>query len=100
LAAVNSKALEIAGITADTPNPAGAVIRRRQGGTETNGVLEEAAAFPVVIKLLGQVGAEGGKAFFRAGTEMWARYGYTTAEEGRSSPGVVAIMRQVADEGA
>jgi predicted amidohydrolase YtcJ len=99
LAAVNSKALEMTGITADTADPDGGVIRRRQGSREPDGVLEETAAFPVVLKLLGQVGAEGAKAFFRAGTQMWARYGYTTAEEGRSVPGTVAIMKQVADAG-
>ncbi len=99
LAAVNTKALEIAGVTAETPDPAGGIIRREPGGNTPNGVLEETAAFPVLLKLIGQVGAEGGKAFFRAGTEMWARFGYTTAEEGRSAPGAVAIMRQVADEG-
>jgi predicted amidohydrolase YtcJ len=99
LAAVNSKALEMTGITADTADPEGGVIRRRQGSKEPDGVLEETAAFPVVLKLLSQVGAEGAKAFFRGGTQMWARYGYTTAEEGRSVPGTVGIMRQVAEEG-
>jgi predicted amidohydrolase YtcJ len=99
LAAVNSKALEMTAITADTADPDGGVIRRRQGSKEPDGVLEETAAFPVMLKLFGQVGAEGAKVFFRAGTQMWARYGYTTAEEGRSVPGTAAIMKQVADEG-
>jgi hypothetical protein len=61
LTAVNSKALEMAAITADTPDPEGGVIRRRQGGKEPNGVLEETAAFPVVFKLLSQVGVEGAR---------------------------------------
>ena len=99
LAAVNTKALEIAGVSAATPDPPGGLIRREPDGKTPNGVFEETAAFPVLLKLIGQVGAEGGKAFFRAGAEMWARFGYTTAEDGRSSPGAVAIMRQVADEG-
>lgn len=99
LFAVNSKALQMVGITADTPDPEGGVIRRREGGREPDGVLEETAGFPVVAKLLGQLGEAAGRAFLRAGAQMWARYGYTTAEEGRSSPGTVALMRQVADEG-
>jgi len=99
LFAVNSKALELAGITANTPDPEGGVIRRRAGSKEPDGVLEETAGFPVVIKLLGQLGADSGKVFTRAGTKLWAQYGYTTAQEGRSVPGSVAMMRQVADEG-
>jgi predicted amidohydrolase YtcJ len=99
IGAFNSKALEAAGITAATANPAGGVIRRKQGGQEPDGVMEESAFFPVVAKMLGQVGSEGARAFVRAGTELWARYGYTTAQEGRSSPGVTAILRQVAADG-
>ncbi|MGB3426874.1 MAG: amidohydrolase, partial [Burkholderiaceae bacterium] len=99
IVAVNSRALEIGGITAETPDPAGGVIRRKSGGKEPDGVLEETAAFPLVGKLLAQVGAEGGKTFARAGSELWARFGYTTAQEGRANPAVVAILRQVADAG-
>jgi len=97
--AVNSKAIEVAGITADTPDPQGGVIVRRSGSREPNGVFEELAAFPILMKLLAQVGPEGFKAFARAGAELWARYGYTTADEGRSVPGTAQILRQVADEG-
>ncbi len=39
------------------------------------------------------------KAIARAGAELWASYGYTTAEEGRSIPGQIEIMREVAAEG-
>jgi len=99
LVAANSKALEIGGITAETPDPAGGVIRRKSGSKEPDGVLEETAAFPLLGKLLGQVGAEGGKTFVRAGSELWARFGYTTAQEGRATPAVVAMLRQVADAG-
>ena len=96
---VNSKAIEVAGISADTPDPQGGVIVRRPGSREPNGVFEELAAFPILMKLLAQVGPEGFKAFARAGAELWARYGYTTADEGRSVPGTAQILRQVADEG-
>jgi predicted amidohydrolase YtcJ len=97
--AVNSRALEIGGITAATPDPEGGVIRREKGSKEPNGVLEETAGFPLLFKLLGQVGAEGSEAFFRAGTQMWARYGYTTAQDGRSSPGTVKLIQKMADRG-
>jgi predicted amidohydrolase YtcJ len=39
------------------------------------------------------------KTFFKAGAEMWARFGYTTAQDGGSTPGSVAAMRQVAATG-
>lgn len=99
LAAINSKALAVCGLTAETPNPAGGVIRRGDDGKEPDGVLEETAMFPVVMKLLSRAGAEGSKQFARSGAELWARFGYTTADEGRSTPAVANILRTVADEG-
>ncbi|MBP1611854.1 MAG: Amidohydrolase 3 [Acidobacteria bacterium] len=99
LYAVNSKAIEIVGTTAETPDPPGGVIRRRAGSREPNGVYEETAGGPVLVKLLGRVGVDGAKTFARAGAELWARFGYTTADEGRSTPATAGILRQVADEG-
>ena len=99
LSALNSKALEVLGITAATPDPQGGVIRRRKGSKEPDGVLEETAHYSAIAKLLGQVGAEGVKTFVRAGADLWARFGYTTADEGRSIPATAGIMKQVADEG-
>jgi hypothetical protein len=99
IVAVNSKAIEIVGTTAETPDPQGGVIRRRPGGREPDGVYEETAAMPVLMKLLSRTGADGAKTFARAGAELWARFGYTTADEGRSIPATAQILRQVADEG-
>ncbi len=99
LTAVNSKALEIGGITAETPNPAGGVIQRREGGKEPNGVLEETASFPLMLKLLSRAGPEGAATFARAGAEMWARFGYTTAQDGRTMPNAVKTMKEVAAAG-
>lgn len=98
LAAVNSKALEICGITADSPNPAGGVIQRQPGSQEPNGVLEETAAFPVMMKLIGQAGPEAAELFAQAGAELWARFGYTTADEGRANAAVAQVLRKVAAE--
>jgi predicted amidohydrolase YtcJ len=99
LAALNSKALEVVGYGADTPDPEGGVIRRRAGSQEPDGVLEETAFFGAIVKLMGDVGEDGARAFAKAGSELWARFGYTTAEEGRSMPGTVQALRHVADEG-
>jgi predicted amidohydrolase YtcJ len=96
---VNSKALEVGGITAETPNPTGGVIQRGEDGKEPNGVLEETAAFPLLIKLLGRVGPEGSATFARAGAELWARFGYTTAQDGRTMPGALKTFTAVAAAG-
>ena len=96
---VNSKALEIGGITANSKDPEGGVIRRRKGGTVPDGVLEETAAFPLLVKLLGRVGPEGATSFVRAGTELWARFGYTTAQDGRSMPEMIKTMKAVGASG-
>ncbi len=99
LATVNSKALEVLGITAETPDPPGGVIRRKAGGKEPDGVLEETAFQGAALKLLSQIGPDGAKVFFKAGADLWARFGYTTAQDGASTPSSVAVMRQVAATG-
>jgi predicted amidohydrolase YtcJ len=99
LYAVNSKALEVCGITAETPSPPGGVIRRRAGTQEPDGVLEETAGFPVLSKLLGGIGPKGAKKFVEAGAELWASFGYTTAQEGRAMPATAGLIKAVADEG-
>jgi predicted amidohydrolase YtcJ len=96
--AANSKALEVAGITRDTPQPSGGMIRHRADG-EPDGVLEELAHAPVMVKLLSRTGLAGAKAMAKAGAELWARFGYTTAEEGGAIPAVSEVLRQVAAEG-
>lgn len=96
--AANSAALKLAGITAATPDPAGGIIRRLPGG-QPNGILEEAAHFQVMMKIMGRLGHEGFAEFARAGARLWARYGYTTAQEGRAMPDTIAILDRVAAEG-
>jgi hypothetical protein len=99
IGALNSKALEVVGYTAATPDPDGGVIQRRPGSTEPTGVVEETAFSAVLPVLLGKIGPQGAKTFVRAGADLWARFGYTTAEEGRAVPGIARIIKQVADEG-
>lgn len=94
----NSAALEAAGIRKGSAPPPGGVIRFDAAGDPT-GVLEENAFFAVLVPLLSGLGEDGLKAFARAGTALWASFGYTTAQEGRSSAAVVDALRQVAAEG-
>ncbi len=94
LGVANSKALEIAGIDASTENPTGGVIRRGSDG-EPNGVLEEYAFFTVLVPMLSELGSEGMAAFAKAGAAMWASFGYTTAQDGRSSSGIVETLKAI-----
>ena len=94
----NSKALQVTGISADSPNPPGGIIRKDKDG-EPNGVLEENAFFKVFSDLMSGPGEKGLRAFANAGPRLWARYGYTTAQEGRTAPAIVEVMKKVAAEG-
>jgi predicted amidohydrolase YtcJ len=98
IGAMNSKALAEAGISAASENPPGGIIRRGADG-EPNGVLEETAFFTALLKLIPRVGEAGAKQMVRAGSELWARFGYTTGQEGRTSAVGANILREVAAEG-
>lgn len=95
LAVASSKALEAAGITAETVDPAGGVFRRREGSREPNGVLEESAMYPVASRLpqpdlaqrLDQLDQAQG---------LYARYGITTAQDGFTNPAGLALLREAA----
>ena len=93
----NSKALEIAGITESSEAPPGGVIQRDESGLP-NGVLEEYAFFAVLVPMLSNLGEEGMIAFARAGSDLWAQYGYTTGQEGRSSGQIVEALKKVGAE--
>ena len=99
LASVNSAMLKAMGYDASTKDPAGGVIQRKPGTTEPNGTLEETAFFNGAPVVLNRVGPEGLKIFAREGSKLWARFGYTTAQEGRASPQVADMMKQVAAAG-
>lgn len=98
LGVANSKALEIAGISTDTPNPAGGVIQRDATGAP-NGVLEEYAFFSALVPMLAGIGSEGMLAFAEAGSQLWASFGYTTGQDGRSSGGSVEALKALDAQG-
>lgn len=97
-AVVNSKGLEKLGITAETKDPDGGIIRREEGSQEPNGVLEELAAIPYMLDAIAPKTPEASLKFFNAGQDMALRYGYTTAQEGRAM-GNNDLLIQMAEEG-
>ena len=99
LAVANSKALAVAGFDANTKDPAGGVIRRKKGGNDPNGVLEETPHFIALVKLLSALDANGAQMMFKAGLDLIASYGYTTAQEGRATLSQTRLMQSSADTG-
>ncbi|WP_031569189.1 amidohydrolase [Rheinheimera texasensis] len=99
LSVVNSVALKMLNITAETKNPPGGVIRRKSGSSEPDGVLEETAHFMALGKLLSKMDLELQQSMFQRGQQMYASYGYTTAQEGRASADSVAMMQMAAERG-
>ena len=99
LAAANSKALEVAGITAATPDPVGGVFRRRDGSREPNGVMEENALFVGAAPLLGRLDEAAWLSMIRAGAEYYASFGYTTCQEGRAMGPAIGQLTAAAQRG-
>jgi predicted amidohydrolase YtcJ len=99
IGACNSKCIEVIGYTAETPDPAGGVIRRKEGSQEPSGIIEESAWFGSIPKIFKNVGPGGMMVLAKAGAELWASFGYTTAQEGRSVTGVSKVLKAVADQG-
>ena len=98
LASVNSKALELAGFTAQTKNPEGGVIRRKAGSQEPDGVLEELAFFIALGKLMPKLSPESAIAMLEKGQELYLSYGFTTIQDGRATPGNVRTTMAAATQ--
>lgn len=88
-ATVNSLGLEIAGITKDTPQPAGGVIRKDPDTGEPTGVLEEVSAYVKAYMHAMTRTPEEGVAAVNAMAQVYASQGVTTAQEGAAS--VIAV---------
>lgn len=85
IACVNSKGLALAGYNSDTKPMAGGIIRRDAKGNP-NGVLEEDAFFSVMLPILAKKSdADLQLRSVQKGQESYAKYGYTTAQDGRST---------------
>lgn len=99
LGVANSAALAAAGITASTPNPEGGIFRRDDGSTNPNGVMEETALFVVMGTLFTRLDAEANRQMVLEGAAFYSSFGYTTAQDGRSSTGTCQMIDQLAQRG-
>ena len=96
---LNRKGLEMAGYTAATEDPEGGLLRRQEGSRAPNGVLEEMAFFKVVFSVLGTIKEDDNEAILKAGIDLYAKFGFTTAQEGRAMPDAIKSQSAVADAG-
>jgi predicted amidohydrolase YtcJ len=82
---VNSRALALAGVTKDTPDPFGGRIERDPGTGEPTGTLRESAA-GLVERLVPELGPEDYIRGLRAGLEMANRFGIASIIEASAGP--------------
>lgn len=80
----NSMALNMAGITRDTPNPVGGVIRRDENGNP-NGVLEEPPASNKVSRLTPPLTTDDWMRCVAVASEAYVSKGVTSAQDGFTS---------------
>ena len=95
----NSKALELAGVTAETEDPKGGVFQRMEGSKEPNGVCEEYAFFTLVGTLAANFDNKINDVLVVEGAKLQASFGFTTAQEGRAMGAGLAAMERVANSG-
>ena len=80
LAVGNSKALEVAGVTADSPDPDGGRIVKDPNTGEPTGVMEGNAR-AILNGLIPEPSMEESLAGLRRASEMWTAAGFTTATD-------------------
>lgn len=99
LASINNKAIELLGYSSATPDPDGGVFRRKADGSP-NGVLEESAFVGVVFNVISKTDAAMQATSLAKAQEQYAKWGYTTAQDGRTFPSDSAALERAAQSGA
>jgi predicted amidohydrolase YtcJ len=97
VAVANSKALELAGITAATPNPPGGEIEHDAQG-QPDGMLKEGSAYGIVGRKIPEVTAERRKQGIELALAEAAKYGVTSMQD-NSSWGDFLAYRELKTEG-
>ena len=95
LAAMNHKALELIGYTAETKDPEGGVIRREKNSKTPNGVLEEMAFFQPFFSMMAKYDQEANEKIALAGVTSYLKFGFTTLQEGRATKEVCETWKSL-----
>jgi predicted amidohydrolase YtcJ len=103
MAVVNTRTLKAAGITADTPDPTGGVIFRRDGSREPTGVLRD-NAMELVGRLVPPAGDDEMAEAVRAALDEARKVGVTSVQDMDGSPAetrrrLLALYRRLAKSG-
>lgn len=97
VAVANSKALAIAGITKDTPQPEGGVIQKDAKTGEPTGVLEEKATHILSAYSSKGESVEGAAHIFVQTQKYYAGFGITTAQDGLLRQSALESIRYCQD---
>lgn len=98
LLVANSAALKLAGLTKDSEEVPGGVLRRDPATGELNGIIEEQAAYAFLPYFPRQTREEQVRIFAEV-QKLWASHGITTAQDGIANPDNVAFLREEARQG-
>ena len=93
---VNTKGLEILGITSETPNPEGGKIGREKDSQTPNGYLEEKAFIEASQKLEINTFEQMAKLIKKA-EKVYASYGITTAQDGLTKENEFNLLKYMAE---
>ncbi|MEH6563924.1 MAG: amidohydrolase [Halopseudomonas sp.] len=99
LGVYNSKALEVLGINASTPNPEGGTIYREEDGVTPNGLMAENAHIAALIKLLPKFTPQQSLDMLMQAQQIYLANGFTTIQDGRTSPQTLQGLAQAAKAG-
>jgi hypothetical protein len=100
MAVLNTKALELARISAKTEDPPGGQIAREADGKTPAGLLDETAWFPVLFgSLLPAISPGNERYFIEQGQLSYLRFGFTTAQEGRATADNLTALSDAAQAG-
>lgn len=95
----NSKALELTGITAETPDPEGSLYGRVDGSREPNGYAEEPGAlFPLYGMVQPRMNLDMSSLMGEM-QDFYLEHGVTTCQDGATQPDFADLMAQLAREG-
>lgn len=92
LGCVNSKMIELVGITKDTPDPKGGKYGRIAGTSEPDGYLEESAMMQFQM-LMGKRLKPDIKKIFKGMQKSYIENGVTTAQEGAANDGYMKLLK-------
>lgn len=101
MSVANSAALKIVGVDANTPDPAGGVIERKQNSTEPTGLFQEKAQGLIRINIgeSEKKSIEERLAQLKEQQDYYASFGVTTAQDGSSGFESLELLREAAKRG-